>query len=292
MTNSTQPKLMTIIGNCQADALSKFLLNNNVFSKEYKYIYVKPIYVLNENELIELYNQVLQTLDLLIIQPISNNYKNNAKYSTQSIINNVCGSCKIIIIPSLYFDFYHPFNCSIDGCNEPLDYHDKNLIKLFIDYRETLSNEEIYNKYLELFNNSDFLNIMIIKDNLNKSIKEIKRREENNSKYTADYVISCSEFIINNYANICLFYTVNHPTKYMFYYVADEILRFLGIGLEKYDKEIDPLNIIKLPIYEGLQSNLNFKVGEYNELLNNFDLFDKYLNIYKEIDNKILIKYI
>jgi hypothetical protein len=292
MTNSTQPKLMTIIGNCQADALSKFLFNNSHFSKEYKYIYVKPIYILNENELIELYNEVLPTLDLLIIQPISDNYKNNAKYSTQSIINNVSESCKIIIIPSLYFDFYHPFNCSIDGCNEPLDYHDNNLIKLFIDYGETLNNEEIYNKYLELFNNSDFLNSMIIENNLNKSIEEIIRREKNNCKYTADYVISCSNFIINNYANIYLFYTVNHPTKYMFYYVADEVLRFLGIGLEKYDEEIDPLNIIILPIYEGLQSNLNFKISDFNGLLNNFELFNKYLNIYKEINNKILIKYI
>ena len=39
-------KKMAIIGNCQANALSKFLFSNNKFNTIYEYIDVKPIYLM------------------------------------------------------------------------------------------------------------------------------------------------------------------------------------------------------------------------------------------------------
>ena len=78
-------KKMSIIGNCQAHALSKFLVSNNIFDKMYEYIEVKPIYLMNENELNCFYTYTLLELDLIIIQPINEDFNNNIKYSTKTI---------------------------------------------------------------------------------------------------------------------------------------------------------------------------------------------------------------
>ena len=72
-------KKFTIIGNCQADALSKFLLSNPTFKNTYEYIDYIPIFKMTPEELDKLYIDVLPFLDLIIIQPISENYNNNYK---------------------------------------------------------------------------------------------------------------------------------------------------------------------------------------------------------------------
>ena len=110
-------KKITIIGNCQANALSKFLLSNSSFSSNYEYIETKPIFLMNEDELNYLYVYILPILDLVIIQPISDEYNNNIKYSTKTILNNTKFDCISIIFNSLYFDFYHPFLCYLNEVN-------------------------------------------------------------------------------------------------------------------------------------------------------------------------------
>ena len=133
-------KNFTVIGNCQARSLTEFLLSNNDFKNEYKYIQINDIFRMNEEELDELYLNILPILDLIIIQPISENYRNNYKYSTKSILNTVNITCKKILFPSLYFDFYHPFISYIYDNNKsswklgnPFDYHDKNIVNLYIN---------------------------------------------------------------------------------------------------------------------------------------------------------------
>ena len=103
-------KYFTIIGNCQARSLCEFLLSNKDFTETYQYIQINDIFRMNEDELSELYMDVLPKLDLIIIQPISENYRNNYKYSTKSILNSVKYNCYKIMFPSLYFDLYLLFN--------------------------------------------------------------------------------------------------------------------------------------------------------------------------------------
>ena len=129
-------KKMAIIGNCQANALSKFLLSNSSFSSNYEYIETKSLLLMNEDELNYLYIYILPILDLIIIQPISDEFNDNIKYSTKTMLNNINFDCITIIFPSLYFDFYHPYICYLNEENgkflDTNNYHDKILINLYL----------------------------------------------------------------------------------------------------------------------------------------------------------------
>lgn len=286
----------TIIGNCQAEVLAKFLLSNKEFSDKWNYIEVKAIYLMDEDEINYLYSNILHKLDLVIIQPISDNYKNNIKYSTLTILNNLKESCKTILFPSFYFDFYHPFTTYINDdngniVNEPIDYHDKTLIKLFTVYNKKYTNNEIIERYKNIIESDDFITENMLKNNFEKCMKRIEEREEKYNKYVLEdtEIIYSHEFIKNNYNNILLFYTINHPSKYIFHYLSDKILKYLEIELEEYPEELDPFNTLILPIYKSLLKNMNFSF--VNDNITN-DIYNKYIEVYKKISINNLIKYI
>jgi hypothetical protein len=286
-------KKMTIIGNCQANALSKFLLSNSTFSYNYEYIEIKPIFLMNEDELNYLYIYILPILDLIIIQPISEEFNNNnIKYSTKTILNNIKFDCTTIIFPSLYFDFYHPYLCYLNDENtkisEPMDYHDKILINLYLSNKD-LPNDSIIKRYLNIFNNNILLNQSMIENNLINSLQKVHDKElkfnnfgVKNTKYIYSY-----EYIKNNYNKNLLFYSINHPSKHLLQYISDEILNYLNIKLEKYSLDIDPFDNIIIPIYKTLSIFLQFDISIYNNMINNNDIYNEYINIYRNIPDNI-----
>jgi hypothetical protein len=288
-------KKMAVIGNCQAEALSKFLLSNNNFNKIYQYIEVKPIFLMNEYELNYFYTYTLLDLDLIIIQPINEDFNDNIKYSTKTILNNTKHNSISILIPSLYFDFYHPYLCYLNGeyskIREPIDYHDRTLIKLYLAYKE-LSNEEIIEKYINIFNNERFINDSMINDILTLSLQHIEDRENNFKNYIVNNTkcIYMHDFIKNNYKENILFYSVNHPSKYLLSYLTDEILKYLNINIEDYSNDIDPFNNLIIPIYNCLKNVLNFDITQYNNMINDKELYNKYIEIYRTIPDNILSK--
>lgn len=288
-------KKMAIIGNCQAQGLSHFLLSNNTFNKIYEYIYTKPIYLMNEDELNYFYTYTILDLDLIIIQPISENFNENVKYSTQTILNNIKSSCISILFPSLYFNFYHPYLCYLNDDNgkvgSPIEYHDKILIKLFISYKN-YSNQEIIEKYIKIFNNIVFISNTMINDNLTLALKNIEERENNFKNYIVNNTkcIYCYDFIKNNYKEKLLFYSVNHPSKYLLSYISNEILKYLNIPPEIYNENIDPFNNLIMPIYNCLKYKLKFNITQYNNLINDTELYNKYIEVYRKIPDIILSK--
>jgi hypothetical protein len=288
-------KKMAIIGNCQTESLTNFLFSNNNFKNIYEYIEVKPIYLMNENELNYFYTYTLIELDLIIIQPINEDFNGNIKYSTKTILNNTKNDCISILIPSLYFDFYHPYLCYLNGehgkIQDPIDYHDKILIKLYLANKE-LSNEEIIEKYMNIFNNEIFINNSMCNDNLKLALDNIEDRENNFKDYIVNNTkcIYSYDFIKNNYQQKLLFYSVNHPSKYLLSYLSDEILKYLKIPFEDYPNNLDPFNILIIPIYNCLKSVLNFNITQYNDMCNDKELYNKYINIYRTISDNILSK--
>jgi hypothetical protein len=288
-------KKMSIIGNCQSEALSIFLFSNNNFKNIYEYIEVKPIYLMNENELNYFYTYTLLDLDLIIIQPINEDFNENIKYSTKTILNNTKNDCISILIPSLYFDFYHPYLCYLNGeygkIQDPIDYHDKTLIKLYLAYKES-TNEEIIEKYMNIFNNEIFINNSMCNDNLKLALQNIEEKENNFKNYIVNNTkcIYSYEFIKNNYQEKLLFYTVNHPSKYLLSYLSDKILKCLNIQCEEYPNNLDPFNNLIIPIYNCLKNVLKFDITQYNKMIYDNKLYNKYLNVYKTIPDNILSK--
>ena len=288
-------KKIAIIGNCQTEALATFLFSNNIFKNIYEYIEVKPIYLMNENELNYFYTYILVELDLIIIQPINEDFNGNIKYSTKTILNNTKNDCISILIPSLYFDFYHPYLCYLNGDNfkiqEPIDYHDKILIKLYLTYKES-SNEEIIEKYISIFNNKIFINNSMCNDNLKLALENIENRENNFKDYIINNTkcIYSYDFIKNNYEKNLLFYSVNHPSKYLLSYLSDEIFKYLNIQSQEYNGDIDPFNNLMIPIYNCLNHMVKFDIVKYNSMIYDNELYNKYINVYRNIPDNILSK--
>lgn len=306
-------KNYTIIGNCQADPLSQFLNTNKNFVDNYKYIPLKAIYIMNEEELDNLYLNILSTLDLIIIQPISDNYNNNHKYSTKSILKNTKKECIKIIIPSLYFDFYHPYLIYINEKNKygnsltmPFDYHDKNILNAYVENKKNNINDisqlitNIIDKYSNIVSCNNESDDEYLNNLFYKNISTLIKRENNYYEYKFlenIHFIYSSQFITDKYKDKLLFYTINHPTKYLFQYISSSILDILKIKIEEYPENIDPLKSLIMPVYSTLQKKVYFPVNKfqnfqhYDMIFNTTNIVKQYIEEYENTDINKLIPY-
>ena len=209
-------------------------------------------------------------MDVIITQPISNNYRELLYLSTEYIIQNCNPSCKIIIFDSCYFNFYY-FDLtykSIDKqlIRKPSDYHYNELINC---YKNNMSKEY----YIQEFSNNTNLKS---KDELeqiaNKSIFELHNRyKESCEKYvnnTNITVITCATYIENNYKDKLLFYSMNHPTKYVIQHIAEQIINLLDIP-NTINYNINVLDGVKCILYKCIQNAVNFNINDCEPLLNN-----------------------
>ena len=290
-------KTFTIIGNCQI-SLIKYLLDNKSFIENYEYISLPAVFTVDQSLIDNIYNTV-NNIDLLLIQPIRENYNNFKNFGTYNIISKTKPSCKIILLPSLHLSFYNPFSSYIFNkktnnlLREPIDYHDINLINICKTYS---SFDIILEKFKETVNNKSIIDKTDLEKKANESINELKNREteypsfipENCKSRTS--IINSSDFIINTYKQKLLFYSMNHPTKHLFHYICDSILTIIDIPLCEYTSSIDPLIYNNVPIlYKALESCINFDISSIPIVLNgkavSIEEFVKiYYNIYSKLD--------
>lgn len=267
-------------GNCQTVAIMKTLcLRNNYWCHSIQC----DITGMNK----EAITDCIQKMDIIITQPISDNYRNVDYLSTSYIINNAKKNCKIIIFDSCYFDFYY-FDLTYkkvnnDVLHQPIDYHYNKLIEC---YSKNLPIEFYIDTYI---NNEELKTSEELDHIAENSLNELKNRfEANKKKYNSEniYIISIHEFIKNNYKNKLLFYSMNHPSKYVIQYICEEIINFFQIP-NTIDYNIDYLDNPRCIIYKCIQKNVIFDINDCLPLtLNNTDkyLITKiYYDTYKAI---------
>lgn len=296
-------KKFTIIGNCQSDTLSKFLLSNPYFSQIYQYIQTPYIHDMNEDQLNFLYSETLPLLDLIIIQPISENYKNNYRYSTKSILSHVNDRCIKILFPSLYFDFYHQFITYISSngvsLGQPFDYQDVSIIKAYkkgilqgIDKYSLDMLNFVIEEYRNSLYNEYIMDNNYMTNKLNENIHNliVRENEYNNFVNGNTHIIKSSDFILNNFKKNLLFYSMNHPTKHVFHYIANSILIILNVPLAQFDDNLDPLKGLIMPVYKVVQKYIEFPLDYYYNfrhfdlILTDEDIIQKYINSYNSVD--------
>ena len=211
-------------GNCQVSAICKTLnLNSNNYET-----HVIMCHESNSNLEQEVYfTNLLKIMDIIITQPISDNYSGKEYVSTSYVVGNCKPDCKVIILPSYHFKFYY-FDCNYNRkILGPSDYHYANMIECYkqgksVDY------------YLEHYvNNPDLKSKEELEKIADECITELDNRYNDSQKYkiiNANVItIPISKFIQENYKQTLLFHTINHPSKALFHHVCHEILNTLQI---------------------------------------------------------------
>lgn len=269
-------------GNCQAAAIMKCL---NLKVENYITHY-EPCHLSELSN--EQFTKMIKEQDIIITQPIAQNYRNLDYLNTNYIINNT--DAIVIIFNSCYFEFYYPdlkyFKRSDGLLKQPIDYH----YQCMIDHY--MRGDNIQQYVDECVNNPDLYSKEFFLDLANKSIKELRNRDAHTKKELCTgnnvHFISITDFIEQNYRDKLLFYSMNHPSKYLLHFVSESIIRILNIG-NTIDYNADPLSNPKCILYKSLQSGVNFKVNndfETKGLKDLLSITELYFNTYDEIDLK------
>lgn len=276
-------KRCLFFGNCQMHII-KEILKQTYFNQQYECdLFSSHINTCDDLE--KLY-QKLNTYSFVAIQP-HNNYRNNPKYNIENIVMNVNSDCKIIIMPSCYFNFYYPFLTYAHNNDElirdPSDYHDKNFIDLYNKEKKNVSEE-----YKKMLDDEGLLSIDELTKMAENSIMELKRRETEymNKDYgrMLDYkYITISDFVNDNYKKELLFYSMNHPSYNLFKYICNKTLKILN--LKNYINSFsfyDPLSYLHPPLYRCIQKVVEFDISKYRPNINNKNNIDDIINMYLE----------
>jgi len=233
------------------------------------------------------FTSIINICNIIITQPITDNYRDKPYLSTSYIIQNINKNCKIIIFDSCYFDFYYfdltykNFNNSI--LHDPIDYHYNEMINCY------------NNGYPILYYIDNFVNNINLKTSEelekiaeNSLSKLYDKYIENKNKFNMNniYIISTHEYIKQNYKEKLLFYSMNHPTKYLIQFICEEIVKILQIN-NTIDYNIDLLANTKCILYKCISKNVNFNINDHNALTLNKTDITEITEIYYNTYNKI-----
>jgi hypothetical protein len=268
-------------GNCQLGALKK-ITNIEGYVSTYICCY-------NTKLTCEEFLDLIQVSDIIITQPIGENYKSKEYLSTKYIINNCKQSCKVIILDSCYFKFYYPdltYAIFKDvPLNKPGDYHYNALMNC---YREKKPVEKYISDYVE---DENFLTAENLETLANKSLSALLERAKciintyliNNEKV---FYISTHDYIKENYKNKLLFYSINHPCSNVLYFLCEEIINITGLKIA-IDYNINVLDTHKGILYKCIQKAVNFNINDFNPMVRNKtninDIVNLYYDAYKSI---------
>jgi hypothetical protein len=279
-------KHCTVYGSCQAHALGLILNSNENFRKKFEYHPIKGVWGLTSDEIKDYNTHLFPTLDLFIYQPVINYEEpKTTKYITENCLKS---GCQIIIFPFLYFTGYHPQSTSVWDTlnNQGLGnyhpeclYHDRNLITAYLKPDFNLE------KFTKQINDPGFYDWNWTYNQTMQSLNQLRKREINDYK---GYYIRMADFIQNNLQNQLLFWTINHPTKFTFQYLAKQIFNHLKIWIN-FDPNIDPLsNGDVFPIYNSVAKNLGLKFNHNRHYIRNHqrtlkkDVFAQTIAVYNQ----------
>ena len=271
-------------GNCQMWALRCISNFNNIPNYN-----TKGIMCFNTKISCSDFINEINNSDIIIMSYITDNYRNREYLSTSFIINNAKKETKIFIIPSLRFDYYYfDTGYMVPNLDNPSDYHYKKLID---NFKNKLSIDYFIDNYI---NNEDLLSFDEL-DNLAKlSLDRLIEKENKINKFINNNVISIpvSQYINDNYKKILLFYSINHPSKYIFHHIIEIIYNNLQLSLNNINYEICPLNHTKCILYKCLQKHVNFDITIHKPCLLKFQnisdinmILKQYYDSYSKIDN-------
>lgn len=247
-------KKILFFGNCQTGAIINVLNLNDSFT-------INHIVCHKTNINKKKFTSLIKNQDIIVTQHIAKNYRNLEYLNTSYVLNNINTNTIIIIFNSCYFDFYYPdlkyIRHNNKLINKPHDYHYQYMIDCY-KRGDTIKN------YIDNYvNNPNLITKKSLLERATNSINELKKRDirikKEFCKKNNVHFISITDYIENNYMDKLLFYSMNHPTKYLFHFISEQIIKILNIRNNiKYN--IDPLNNPRCILYKCLENHIRFKI--------------------------------
>jgi hypothetical protein len=225
-------------------ALKGFLNQNPAFAQSYEILECKPVHLLSQDDLPNL-NQMLPEVDLLIHQPVSDNYKGIPQLSSRYLRSQLKPSSQALSFSVAYFSGYNPEMVSpkVKGVtlSKPFNYHDINLMRLYLEGKSIT-------EALKLIRAEDFYSPTQAEQLLSQTFMNLEKRE-----LALD--IRLSPFIRRYFRQMRLFYTFNHPSSAVLSYIANCALEALELGNDSLDlfSQAEVLDRSYFPIYPALQ---------------------------------------
>lgn len=258
-------KLAIVYGNCHFSVLAEYLNNNQIFNHEYL-IRRYSVTGLEKNYPSD---EELKRCDLLIVQDIRKTNYLNAK-SADELIAKTSEKAIVLRVPNLYgYNLYFP-QAKVCASEERTNLHrdvvfnDNKIIMNQVALMTGWQDENIecwgnasYNAdtIVDMIETKEVYSAEDILRNFEKEISKIKDREE-------DCDIKISDYILDMYQKIKLFYDPRHPAKELIHEKGRRILKALGMEM---DEEI-PSNLasddMEIPVYGCVKSALGLKFKE------------------------------
>jgi len=198
---------LIVFSNCQGKFILERFIKQNKFFNNFTHYYIHY----NEDDVCNFIKQY-KNCSIFIYQPINNKTITNESFN-EIIKNNLPKNCKVICFPSIYCELWPIFPGS------GLAGHTYICGDLLLRYK----NYEL-KKILELYDNN-LLNFDL-QNRFEKSINYLKNKE---NKYCN---IKISDFILDNYKNIRLFDTQNHPNGIILSYIYKKICEYVDYKTE------------------------------------------------------------
>jgi hypothetical protein len=271
-------KKFTSFGNCQAQPIAQLLLQNEKFSEQFEYIpFPKPVFMLTESDF-DAVAELVSSVDLFVQQSVGEAF--GKMYSTENLNTLTKPTCQNISFPSIYFTGYSPeisYLRIVGGnINEFSDYHDVNLLNLFLS--EPGRDIE---QCIELYRNNDYYSQQQVLKNATLSLAKLREKEANSLTKSVG-------FIEEHWQKERLFFSMNHPSRALLKHVVGQIHRLLGIPVQSDAGNFQYLGESILPIYGAISRHLSFANSEQLKMRGKPISLEEYVKnhiaVYKQAD--------
>jgi hypothetical protein len=249
------------IGICQLGSMVDVLRKSRGFSSIYDQIVFYPVFEIDDQKMKYILEVEVPGSDLILSQPVSDNYKNTHLYSTKTL-RDVCikNGKTHYVVSNCYFTGYDPVPFQITDANgeiikvDDVSYFPSQSFDSLIngDAKAAAIDWCMIEKYspLELANN------------IMTTLATLKERENKvfDNEFGVD--IRISDYIEENFKKEYLFHTYNHPTNIIIIELVRRLSNKMGIhvGNLKLDRELLGSYAIPPPpsVYYGYGMTFNY----------------------------------
>ncbi|MBD2088989.1 hypothetical protein H6F67_03865 [Microcoleus sp. FACHB-1515] len=265
MGNGKEPCI--IYANCQESIIRQNLLRSEDFNSKFTICCKMPRNYEAIQQNLQLPEHLIQEAKLFVYQPLGKEYE---KLSTNYLLNLLPSDCICISLPYIYFNGYWPqYIKSRPGFD--IAYNDSNIAEL-------LKSGKTKAEILKIISSSEVYDVQFLLKRVEDTLNELQRRE-------VETDVKVSKFIRQNFRNLNLFHSVNHPANVLGLEIANQILAYLGLYHLSSSAEEEILYGYSFPIYPSVAQKLSIEFA--TPAMKYRFSYDKYLTFHEYLSEFI-----